>query len=122
MNANRLALFVNKWFSEWEADSPVYGRASVLFTKLIEDHPDDAWERILALIAKARNQATLELIGAGPLEDLPGYHGPAIIERAEAMAADDARFATSLGNVWGWTSIDPLVLTRIKHITQSRKK
>jgi hypothetical protein len=120
MNPKRLEKFANKWFSEWEACPPVHGRASVILTKLIEDRPDDAWERILALVAKAKDQALLELIGAGPLEDLFRCHGPAIIGRAETMAADDARFATSLGNVWGWTSIDSPVLTRIKQIGNTR--
>jgi hypothetical protein len=73
MHTEKLTRFVRKWFAEW--DSEVFGRESDILSAMIHSRPDDAWERILALVANARSQETLGYVGAGPLEDLLSEHG-----------------------------------------------
>jgi hypothetical protein len=118
MHPQRLARFVRKWFAEWERDPPVYGNASKLLADLIEVRPDEAWERILALVAHAREES-LCYVGAGPLEDLLSLHGRAIIGRVEAAAANDPRFAACLATVWGYTRFEPSVYLRVQNTLQS---
>ena len=113
MHPQRLARFVRKWFTEWEREPPVYGHASQLLTHLIEDRPDEAWERILALVAHAKEES-LCYVGAGPLEDLLALHGQDFIGRVEVAAANDPRFAACLATVWGHTRFEPSVYERVQ--------
>ena len=110
--------FVQKWFAEWEPEPPRFGRATQLLNCLIEERPDEAWERILALISQAREES-LCYVAAGPLEDLLSEHGPLIIARVEAAATTDSRFAICLAGVWGHTRFEPSVYARIQHIVHA---
>jgi hypothetical protein len=120
MHPQRLARFVRKWFREWEPEPPVYGHASKLLTHLIEDRPDEAWERILALVAQAREES-LGYVGAGPLEDLLSSHGQAFIGRVEVAAANDPRFAACLATVLGHARFEPSVYERVQQAVEANK-
>ena len=75
---------------------PVYDEVCVL----VEERPDEAWEFILAVLASDDSTPILETLSAGPLEDLLVQHGTRVIERVEAQARRDPRFAGLLGGVW----------------------
>jgi hypothetical protein len=122
MNHQRLARFVRKWFAEWMPETPVFGHATALLTQLIQVRPDEAWERILALVACAPDEEAIGYVGAGPLEDFLIAHGQAFIDRVEATAISDARFAACLATVWGSNSIDSGVYARISRTVQSTQK
>jgi hypothetical protein len=40
------------------------------------------------------------LLAAGPLENLPSYHGDVFMDRVEVLAHSNPRFAFLLGGVW----------------------
>ena len=81
---------------EHQRQFPVYDEVCVL----VEERPDEAWEFILAVLASDDSTPILETLSAGPLEDLLVQHGTRVIERVEAQARRDPRFAGLLGGVW----------------------
>lgn len=117
MNPKRTARFVRKWFAEWEPEPPRFGRASQILNHLIDTKPDEAWDRILALIAEAKPES-LCYVAAGPLEDLLSHHGPTMIERIEALAASDPRFLSCLAGVWGHTRFESAIYARVQGVIQ----
>jgi len=120
MQPKSLTPFVRKWFSEWEPNPPRFGRATTILNEEISRDPDSAFKRILALVSAARDKASQELIGAGPLEDLLSIHGTLIVDRIEAEAARNPCFANCLACVWGSTRFDPEVFKRVQRITKSK--
>lgn len=82
------------------------------FERLTHESPDEAWEAILAVVERTGDEYTLEMLGAGPLEDLIQYHGPAVVERIERRAQTDNRFLGVLQCVW--RSSTPDVWARIE--------
>ncbi|HVR66881.1 MAG TPA: hypothetical protein VMT98_09580 [Verrucomicrobiae bacterium] len=68
--------------------------------ELIDAKPDSAWALILAILARDESTPTVELLAAGPLENLLSKHGQAFIERVEAETRTNRRFARLLGGVW----------------------
>jgi len=100
---------------------PIYGRASQILDHLISTRPDAAWDRILALIAKAKPES-LCYVAAGPLEDLLSHHGPIMIERVEALAVSDPRFRSCLASVWGHTRFESPIYARVQGIIQKSPK
>ena len=94
-----------KW-AKWQAD-PNRSRAdggefigSDEFNWITTEHPEHAWQGILAALNDRRTDAYINILAAGPLEDLLSQHGEAFIDRVEAQAAADPRFASLLGGVW----------------------
>lgn len=69
---------------------------------LEEEGPDATWPLILLLVEKGSDHA-VGAAGAGILEDLLGKHGPLVIERVEAQAAQDQRFRYCISHVWPGT-------------------
>ncbi len=67
---------------------------------MCETEPTDAWEVILALVDKAKSDALLQAIGAGPLADLMTLHGEDYISRVEREAASNARFRRAMAGAW----------------------
>jgi len=90
----------------------------MLLNHVIEFRPDDAWERILALVADARKES-LEFVGAGPLEDILTLHGKTIIARVEALAATDPRFARCLAAVCGSSRFAPTIYARVRRVVEA---
>jgi hypothetical protein len=121
VNPERLARFVRKWLAEWETEPPAFGHATKLLNHLIEYRPSEAWERILALVSQAKEES-LCYVGAGPLEDLLIEHGDSIIDRVEATAAADPRFARCLSVVRGWSRIEPSVYARVQRTMESTSR
>ena len=88
-HANRDAVADDADFSAWEQ-----------MTDLCLEAPDIAWDVILLILATDQSIATMETLSAGPLEDLLGRHGLLFIDRVEAEARADPKFASLLGGVW----------------------
>ena len=62
--------------------------------------PETLWLLILAIHARNQSPRIQEVLSAGPVEDLLAKHGDKFIERVEAQARQDAKFAKLLGGVW----------------------
>jgi len=76
--------------------------------ELCRSSPEDAWEVILGVLARAPSDRALGNLAAGPLEDLLARHGPSIIERVEREARRSPAFANLLGGVWQNTMPDDI--------------
>jgi len=66
---------------------------------LVEEGEEATWSIVLAVVENASEHG-LGRLGAGILETLLGEHGPAVIERVEALAAIDQRFRFCLSHAW----------------------
>lgn len=83
--------------------------------EMASDIPEVLWPIILRMVAEAPDEHYLDAIGAGPLENLLWFHGPAFVDRIEGAARADTRFRTALGYVDGWgTSITTDVTERLR--------
>jgi uncharacterized protein DUF6869 len=85
----------------------------------VHESPDLAWQAIKLVVgqikARAHEDRLVEVLAAGPVEDLLRLHGPAVIDRVENEARRDPAFNNVLGGVWS-TTIDPDVWERVEHI------
>ena len=73
--------------------------------------PEGALPVIRALVAEAKDDEELAVIGAGPLETLLRCQGPQAISLVEVAAAEDRRFRFALAGVWP-SERNPEVWTR----------
>ncbi|HEY3147563.1 MAG TPA: hypothetical protein VGJ75_14495 [Dongiaceae bacterium] len=67
---------------------------------IVRDEPDRAWLLILEILRRDHSDRILEVLSAGPLEDLLVKHGDKVIDRVEAEARLNPLFAKLLGGVW----------------------
>ncbi len=79
----------NAKFWSWEA-----------LRQLVENDPETAWQAIEMLVGHPNAEDVLDIIGAGPLEDLLAEHGERFVTRVEQRALHDDRFRACLGGVW----------------------
>ena|SRR5579872_6959108 len=109
-----VARFVDEWlaWAGWRFDPEHEGKESpydsvfMRFDDLVHDHPEHAWNVILAVVADPRAQLYLGHLAAGPVEDLLSYHGEKFIDRVELAARSDPSFAFMLGGVWKFKMTD----------------
>jgi hypothetical protein len=107
---------VEEWlqWATWQADPENRGRLNNdligfdEFEWAVREHPEHAWQGILATLADARSKPYLGVLAAGPLEDLLSYHGPTFIARVESEAALNPQFAWLLGGVWQFEMTDQI--------------
>ncbi|MBC5786384.1 hypothetical protein H8N03_25830 [Ramlibacter sp. USB13] len=64
------------------------------------EEPERAWQFILVALNTPICEPHLGVLAAGALEDLLCLHGPEFIERVEAEAVANPKFAHVLGGVW----------------------
>jgi hypothetical protein len=64
------------------------------------DNPERAWQCIIYALNSPECAEHFGVLAAGPLEDLLSYHGPAFIDRVEALVHQNPKFASLLGGVW----------------------
>ncbi|HEX7929644.1 MAG TPA: hypothetical protein VF470_01865, partial [Sphingomicrobium sp.] len=89
----------SQWIFEWSSEPPAFGDATDYLRALLDESPQDALNCILDLIRCAPDLAALDVIGAGPLEDLIGWHGSVVIHQLEHIAATSTEFRRALRNV-----------------------
>ena len=70
------------------------------FDDVLHSDPDRAWNLVLQLVDASPSDRVLELVAAGPMEDLMDRHGKAVIDRVEGMAKKSPRFKQMLAGVW----------------------
>jgi hypothetical protein len=84
--------------------------------RLMRALPERAWPILLRLIELAPSDTAVDVIAAGPLENLLCLHGEAFIERVEKQAKADSRFRFALGGVWRNVIPEP-IWRRVNRIT-----
>lgn len=107
---------VEEWllWANWQADPQHKGMPDKdligfdEFQWIVKEHPEHAWQGILATLADKRATPFLPILAAGPLEDLLSYHGQAFIERVEIEAKQNKDFAWLLGGVWQFEMSDEI--------------
>jgi hypothetical protein len=77
--------------------------------------PELQWDVILEAVSQASDDDDLGHIAAGPIEGLLGRHGDAWIERVEARAKQDLKFARAMTGVWKYMMKDD-VWERVKAV------
>ena len=68
--------------------------------ELVRNCPDEAWFLILEILRRNNSSQIVELLAAGPLEDLLAHHGERMIASVETEAKGNPEFARLLGGVW----------------------
>jgi hypothetical protein len=95
---------------------PQYEDAAMRITGMtFGSKPEVQWDVILEAVRQASDDADLGHIAAGPIEGLLGWHGPTWIERVEAEARRDPKFARAVTGVWKYMMTDE-VWERIKAV------
>lgn len=99
-----LAALAEEWIAYWllpEASRRVeVGGAGDHAWDLCQDAPEKAFEFVLQVLRQNHTSHILEVLSAGPLEDILTKHGERMIDRVEAEARSNPIFATLLGGVW----------------------
>ncbi len=70
------------------------------FDWVVREHPEHAWQCIVAAVADPRIEPYVGILAAGPMEDLLSYFGEQFIDRVELEAKQNPAFASMLGGVW----------------------
>ena len=106
---------VSSWF-EYEQTFWAWQRVH----DLVDNDPDVGWRVLLLATEMAEDDGALEVIGAGPLEDLLSQHGPLFIDRVEARARSDGRLRQALSAMWQSEMSDEL-WTRVQQLIEPRE-
>lgn len=91
------------WSRGWSSDAAEKEEYDWACMEPVDDaheEPERAWNFILLALESPICVPHLGVLAAGPLEDLLSYHGEDFIERVEAEAKVNAKFAHLLGGVW----------------------
>lgn len=67
---------------------------------LAEANPRAMLHAIVALLDEQLDQDVIAPLAAGPLEDLLGAHGDALIDEVEKLSKEHPAFQHALGGVW----------------------
>ena len=82
--------------------------------ELVELGEPDVIDLLEALIDNNTTDATVAVVGAGPLEDLIHEHGDALVEPIVAKARQSRSFAQALSSVWlERAGLSPETVTRL---------
>jgi hypothetical protein len=75
---------------------------------LMQEEPEQIWRLILEVLRRNSSDNIQEVLSAGPLEDLLAKYGSVVIERVEAEAKSNPKFAQLLGGVWKSSMTDDI--------------
>jgi hypothetical protein len=89
------------------------------FDWAVQDYPELAWQAILEAMNQPRMGPHLSTLAAGPLEDLLSLHGELFIDRVEAEARANPRFAWLLGGMYQY-KMSEYVWGRVRSVWDRR--
>jgi len=87
--------------------------ASDELSNLCEEDPKNALAAIVEILAINDSAKVLEILAAGPLEDLLIAHGPFVIDEIERLVIAGTKMSLLLGGVWR-SEIDAEVWARVE--------
>ena len=70
------------------------------FFELMDAKPEDCWQAIVEITRRDLSEDLINVVGAGPLEDLIEEHGDKFIDQIEREAAQSPVFKKMLASVW----------------------
>lgn len=93
--------WVEMWSYEIEApERDKYDWVEDFEYEAIYENPETGLKLVLAVLELGPNLETIEVLAAGPLEDLLAQHGGTLISKIEVEAKNNQKFASLLGGVW----------------------
>jgi hypothetical protein len=92
-----------------------FHEGEISFGGAAQTSPEIAWLAIVELSRQSLSNKQIEVLAAGPLEDLLAYHGAAFIDRIEKESRVYRAFRDLLGGVWR-SSISDEVWRRVEFI------
>ena len=93
----------------WLSDAPErVGNASDRAWDLCMEQPERAFQFVLEVLRRDHSNKILQVLSAGPLEDILAKHGEQMIGRVESEARSNPLFAKLLGGVWQNEMSDPV--------------
>jgi hypothetical protein len=103
------------WIRYWSAGGRDKPEASQPFEWAVDDvhdldysDPEKLWAVIVQILKDPESEPHLDVLAAGPLENLLSAHGAVFIDRVEDLARHDTGFARVLDGVWLSTSDDEI--------------
>lgn len=84
----------------WDRDSDEELPLAISQLNDLNADPEDVWRVILHVLPHCTSEKVLDILAAGPLEDLIDYHGEAMIDRIERKAVSNPVFKRLLCGVW----------------------
>ncbi len=103
MNVSDITGYADEWIEGWSRPDAEDTADTALERELPTNKPELCWKVILEILGRIDAEPSnklFQVLAAGPLEDLLAAHGDAFIDRVEAEAASNSRFALLLGGVW----------------------
>ena len=106
MENKRLEALAEGWIGYWLAPYNSPERAAYdwvtdqVYDLTYEEDPELLWQLVLAVHRRDRSIQIMQVLSAGPLEDLLARHGERFIVLVEVEARRDPTFASLLGGVW----------------------
>lgn len=96
-----MAELVDGWIANAQADrdKDAHQWAWNVSMRLCEFYPDLALALIVAVLERGVSNEVRDLLAAGPLEDLLGFHGPAVIDEVERLARESPILRDTLQGV-----------------------
>jgi len=94
-------------------EQTVNDNASSQLDDLIGSAPDEAWRRILVLIARAPDHEALAYVAAAPFEDFIAAQGDQFADSIVAEASSKPCVSLALDMTWGWTTVPASVRDRL---------
>lgn len=110
------------WARGWSTDSVEKDQYDWACMEPVDDareNPERAWSFILLALETPICEPHLGVLAAGPLEDLLSHHGADFIDRVEAQAQANPKFAHMLGGVWQFEMTDE-VWSRVQRVWDPR--
>ena len=87
--------------TRWRADDPLsWSVDRFMIGTSMAAQPEDCWRAILEVLRRRPPESVINMLAAGPLEDLIENCGPQFIDRIEAEARGNPAFRQLLGGVW----------------------
>jgi hypothetical protein len=121
LSGTRRAELVRAYLEYSATDRPDLFWASDRLRDLTWQAPEDAYDVIRELVRGAPSPYVLEIVAAGPLEDLLSDWGERFIDRLEADARADPKLLAACGGVWKnympdqvWTRLRSLVTGQVR--------
>ena len=105
MTDAELSSFAEGWIAFWSTPEGSQERKALDWVwdkeyDLMQQEPGEIWRLILEVLRRNSSDKIQEVLAAGPLEDLLAKYGSEVIERVEAEAKSNPKFAQLLGGVW----------------------
>ena len=102
MDINKVA---QAWIEMWNLDVDDPARDQFEWVEdfeygAVHENPEAAIDLVLEVLNLNQGNNILEVLSAGPLEQVLAEHGPSIIDRVENLARANKEFSSLLGGVW----------------------